>query len=151
VNRGWLLDTSTLSRFAPGRPGISEQIADWMRRQSGRLFMPVIAVAEIEAGICKLRRAGSTTRVEALSLWLDGLVRDYGDRLLDFDTVAARRAGALSDAARANGVNPGFADVAIAAIAAAHDLEILTQNIRHFMPLGVPGHDVFSTLPPELP
>lgn len=150
MSRGYLLDTSTLSRFAPGRSGIAEEIAQWMRRQSDRLFMPVIAVAEIEAGICKLRRAGGTARVAALSRWLDSLVRHYGDRVLAFDTIAARRAGAISDAASAAGMNPGFPDVAVAAIAAVHDLTVLTHNIRHFAPLGVVSHDPFARLPPEV-
>ena len=45
--------------------------------------------------------------------------------------------GALSDAALADGRNPGFADVAIAAIAKSRELVILTLNLRHFGPLGV--------------
>ena len=151
MSRGWLLDTSTVSRFAPDRPGVSAEIAEWMRRQSDRLFMPAVAIAEIEAGICKLRRSGGAARAKALLLWLEGLIRHYDDRVLAFDTAAARRAGALSDAASAIARNPGFADVAIAAVAAVHDLEILTQNIRHFVPLGVAAHDIFTTLPAELP
>lgn len=151
MNRGWLLDTSALSRLAPGRPAVSHEIAGWLQRQSDRLFVPAIAVAELEAGISKLRRAGSTTRVQALSLWLDELITHYANRVLPFDTLVARRAGALSDVATGQGIHSGFADVAIAAIAIVHGLDVLAQNLRHFARLGVAVHDPFRALPPELP
>jgi len=49
----------------------------------------------------------------------------------------ARRAGALSDQAKAAGNHPGFADVLIAATATVHGLAVATLNARHFAPLGV--------------
>ena len=58
----------------------------------------------------------------------------YADRVLPFDLTAARIAGALSDAAQAEGRHPGFADVAIAAIAKSRELAIVTLNLRHFAP-----------------
>ena len=61
--------------------------------------------------------------------------------VLAFDVDLARIFGPLSDKAIASGRHPGFADVAIAATAAAHDLIIATRNVRHFMPLGVPVVD----------
>jgi predicted nucleic acid-binding protein len=58
--------------------------------------------------------------------------------VLSFDLAAARIAGALSDAARAGRRRyPGFADIAIAAIAKSRELVIVTLNLRHFEPLGV--------------
>jgi len=69
--------------------------------------------------------------------WFDRILDDYADRVLPFDLAAARIAGALGDAAQATGRHPGFADVAIAAIAKAHELVVVTLNRRHFDPLGV--------------
>jgi predicted nucleic acid-binding protein len=66
------------------------------------------------------------------------------DRVLPFDLTAARIAGALSDAAQAEGRHPGFADVAIAAIAKSRELVILTLNLRHFGPLGVDALNPFA-------
>jgi toxin FitB len=68
----------------------------------------------------------------------------YADRVLPFDLTAARIAGALSDAAQAEGRHPGFADVAIAAIAKSRELLILTLNLRHFDPLGVDTLNPFA-------
>ena len=50
----------------------------------------------------------------------------YSDRVLPFDLIAAQTAGALNDRAYASGRHPGFADVAIAAIAKSRQLVILT-------------------------
>jgi hypothetical protein len=71
----------------------------------------------------------------------------YGDRILAFDTPAARIAGTLSDRARGLGYAPGFADIIIAATA-HHGLTILSRNIRHFKPLGVVVLDPFAALTP---
>ncbi|HMD64542.1 MAG TPA: hypothetical protein VKF83_11305 [Stellaceae bacterium] len=68
----------------------------------------------------------------------------YADRVLPFDLGAARIAGRLSDAAQADGRHPGFADVAIAAIAKSRELVILTLNLRHFDPLGVDALNPFN-------
>ena len=46
-----------------------------------------------------------------------------------------------------DGIHPGFADVAIAATAAVHDLTILTRNLKHFIPLGVSCADPFVSPP----
>ena len=70
----------------------------------------------------------------------------YADRELGFDLPAARIAGALGDAARAGGRHPGFADVAIAAIAKSRGLIILTFNLRHFDPLGVETLNPFNAV-----
>jgi toxin FitB len=63
-------------------------------------------------------------------------------------STSARTAGALSDLARNRGA-PGFADVAIAATAKCRGFTILTTNVRHFEPLGVPFSDPFAGLPPS--
>ena len=70
-----------------------------------------------------------------------------GRRVLPFDVPAARLAGEWMDAARAAGRMPGFADIAIAAIAASRDLTVLTRNLRHFGSLGAPAIDPFDSLP----
>lgn len=134
---GWLLDTDILSAFAPGKPALRPETADWFHERSEELFLSAITAAEIEAGIAKLRRTGSERRVDELREWFDRILSLYADRVLPFDLLAARIAGALGDAATAAGRHPGFADVAIAAIAESRNLVILTLNLRHFDRLGI--------------
>jgi predicted nucleic acid-binding protein len=140
----YLLDTSVLSLMAPGRPGVPPTLADWFRAQSEYLFISTITVAEIEQGIGKLRRTGGEPRAALLAQWLDALLDAQPDRILSFDVEAAKAAGQISDAALSKGRHPGFADVAIAAIAASHDMLLLTTNGRHFEPLGIAYADPSS-------
>lgn len=145
--KGYLLDTSVVSTIAPGKPPLPAPLVEWLRSRTDQLFLSAVVVAEIEAGTTKLRRAGAVVRADQLSLWLDGLIRGYGDRVLPLDAECGRATGRLFDAAKAKGRNPGFADVAIAATASVHDLLVLTRNLRHFGPLGVAHADPFDALP----
>jgi predicted nucleic acid-binding protein len=143
---GWLLDTDMLSAFAPGRHTIPPDAAGWFDDRSEELYLSAITAAEVEAGIAKLFRTGPTCRADALRVWFDRVLAVYADRVLSFDLAAARVAGALSDAARATGRHPGFADVAIAAIAKARELVLVTLNKRHFEPLGI---EIFNPFAPH--
>ncbi len=143
----YLVDTNVLSSGAPGRPQRSASLVTWMDTHSDRLFVSAVTVAEISQGIAKMKRAGSDPRAGTLGDWLELVLHLYGERVLPFDTAAARLAGKLMDQARATGNSPGFADVAIAATAGSRGLTVLTRNLRHFVPLGVPATDPFERLP----
>jgi predicted nucleic acid-binding protein len=143
---GWLLDTDVLSAFAPGRPGIPQGTAAWFDDRTEALYLSAITAAEIEAGIAKLFRTGAMRRADALRVWFDRILALYADRVLSFELGSARIAGLLGDSAQAAGRHPGFADVAIAAIARARELVVVTLNQRHFDPLGV---EVFNPFAPH--
>lgn len=144
---GYLIDTSLISALAPGKPPVPPALTDWLRSKTTELFLPCLAVAEIEQGICKLRRQGGYPRAEVLTRWLDELVVLYGGHILPLDTRGARLAGQISDKAIAAGRHPGFPDVAVAAIAQQNTLMVLTRNVRHFAALGIPHVDPFARLP----
>ena len=136
-----------LSAGAPGRRERTEGLVRWMEARLRALFLSTVTVAELTGGIAKLKRAGSVSPAARLGEWLDLVLHLYGGRVLPFDVPAARLAGQLMDKARTAGHTPGFADIAIAATAASRRLTILTRNLRHFTPLGVPATDPFGTLP----
>jgi predicted nucleic acid-binding protein len=144
----YLVDTNVISAVSPSRPA-PVALVEWMDVQSSSLFLSVVTLAEIEDGIAKLRREKATRKSRELARWLDAMLHLYGDRVLAFDTAAARIAGELSDRARGQGHAPGFADIIIAATARHHALTVLSRNVRHFKPLGVPVLDPFSELPPS--
>jgi toxin FitB len=123
-------------------------LLQWMDRNSKRLYLSVITIAEIEDGIAKAKREGATRKATLLAEWRDALVHLYSPRILPFDLPPARIAGALSDKARGEGFTPGFADVAIGAIAQHHELTVLTGNVDDFTVLGVAVHDPVAELPP---
>ena len=139
-----------VSALAPGRETlVSAPLGAWLQAHHKELFLPAIAIAEMAQGIGKLRRAGGAERADRLDRWLDGLLAAYADRILPLDAHAARLAGQMSDAAMAQGRHPGFADVAIAALARHAGLLLLTCNLKHFQPLGVACADPLVQLPPR--
>ena len=147
--KGYLLDTSVVSVLAPGRESfVPTPLSGWLQAHHKQLYLPCIAIAEMAQGIGKLRRAGGAERADRLDRWLDGLLSIYADRILPLDAQAARLAGDISDAAMAQGRHPGFADVAIAALAQNAGLLLLTCNLKHFEPLGVACADPLVALPP---
>jgi toxin FitB len=137
VVSGWLVDTNVLSAFGPDRQPPDAAVGNWMEDHTDQLFTCSVTAAEISTGIAKLRRLGAALRAERLKNWFERVLVLYGDRVLPLDLAAARIAGDLSDAATAIGRHPGFPDIAIAAIARAHGLVVLTANHRHFEPLGI--------------
>ena len=146
--KGYLLDTSVVSVLAPGRePFVPTPLGEWLQAHHKHLYLPCIAIAEMAQGIGKLRRSGGVERADRLDGWLDGLLATYADRILPLDAQAARLAGILSDAAMAQGRHPGFADVAIAALAQNAGLLLLTCNLKHFEPLGIACVDPLVQLP----
>lgn len=142
----YLVDTNILSAGAPTKSAADRALVSaWLERRGDALFLSAITIAEIEAGIAKAQRSGATAMSDALRQWLGVVEHLYGDRILPFGIEEAHCAGAMMDKARARA--PGFEDIAIAATAEAHGLTVLTANLRHFEPLGVPCIDPFAELP----
>jgi len=148
VSIRFLVDTDVLSVGAPSKTRAGPDLVEWMDRNSERLYVCVVTIAEIEDGIAKSRREGAIRKAARLREWLETLVHLYAPRILPFDLPAARIAGELSDEARGRGHTAGFADLAIGAIARCHDLTLLTRNLKHYAPLGVAAHDPVAALPP---
>jgi predicted nucleic acid-binding protein len=143
----YLLDTNVISIGAPTATAAPPELVDWMDAHSPVLFLSVVSVVEIQSGIAKSRREGAARKANDMAAWLDMLLDLYGDRILPLDIGIAHMAGEISDRARALGRPTGFADIAIAATAAHRRLTVLTRNVKHFAPLGVPLHDPFGALP----
>jgi predicted nucleic acid-binding protein len=142
----FLLDTNIISAMAPARKTERAALAAWLDQASEQLFLSVITAAEIASGIAKAEREGAARKAALLRQWWQAIEHLYGQRLLPFDLRAAHVAGLILDRARAH--RPGFEDIAIAATAEVHGLTVLTDNERHFAPLGVPMLNPLKSLPP---
>lgn len=137
--RGYLLDTNIISMLSPSRNEASKEFLEWLERidGQGQLYLSVVTVHEIEKGISLLEHKGATARAAGLKIWLAGLTSTYEDRILAIDASVATVAGRLEAVAIASGHNPGMADALIAGTAKAHDLQVITRNLKHFTPFGV--------------
>ena len=71
-----------------------------------------------------------------LATWLDSVVTLYGEHILTVNPAIARRWGQLSAT-----IGHDSADLLIAATALEHGLAVVTRNVRHFQPTGVPVVD----------
>lgn len=141
------MDTNVLSAGAPTKAVPRAELRAWMERNSAGLYLSVITVAEVEDGIARSRRSGAHAKAARLGEWLETVLHLYGERVLPIDIETARRMGVLSDQARGMGHDPGLADLAIAATALVRGYVVLTRNVRHFAPLGVPTCDPEERLP----
>ena len=134
----FLIDTDVLSALRKRKR--HPEIARWVEAQrSADLYLSVVTVGEIERGIERQHRR-DPVHAHALAAWLDRLLALYGDRILAVDLSAARRWGRLSHLIGHEG-----ADLLIAATALEHGLTVVTRNVRHFEPTGVPVLDPWST------
>jgi predicted nucleic acid-binding protein len=143
----FLVDTNVISALAPSRAERPQALLEWLEQNADRLFLSAVTAAEIRAGIAKATREGAHRKAENLAAWWSAIEHLYGARILAFDLKAATLAGEMADRAKASGASPGFADIAIAATAAAHDHELLTRNLRHFAPLYDKVFDPFDQPP----
>ena len=119
------------------------EVARWLAGQrAADLYLSVVSIGEIERGLAavKDRDPAFAARLEE---WLDALLRFYGDRILPVDPSVARRWGAISQ-----GLGHAGPDLLIAATALEHGLTVVTRNIRHFEPTGVPVLDPSSPAGP---
>lgn len=130
----FLIDTDVLSSLRKRER--NPNIVRWVKGQrTDDLYLSVVSVGEIERGIAQQeRRDPAFARV--LGAWLDTVLSLYSGRLLPVDLSTARRWGRLSD-----DIGHANADLLIAATALDHGLTVVTCNIRHFKPTGVPVID----------
>ena len=142
----FLLDTNIISAIAPNKQKRNEELALWLDQASELLFLSVVSAAEIRSGISKAEREGASKKATALRDWWRAIEHLYANRLLAFDLKAAEAAGRMLDRSRAYDV--GFEDIAIAATAEVNGLTVLTDNERHFTPLGVALVNPLKMLPP---
>lgn len=128
-----VLDTNVVSEAM--KPGPNPAVRAWLDEQAAEtLYLSSVTLAELLFGIASLP-AGR--RKNALAQTLDGLLELFRDRVLAFDTDAARHYAELAVAARAAGKGFSTTDGYIAAIAAARGFSVATRDVAPFRAAGV--------------
>lgn len=132
-----VLDTNVVSEAM--RPQPHPAVLAWLDAQSAEtLYLSSVTLAELLFGIGALP-AGR--RRDALARTLDGLHALFGERVLAFDTAAARHHARLAIAARAAGAGFPTPDGYIAAIAASRGFAVATRDVAPFEAAGLPVID----------
>ncbi len=96
-----------------------------------KLFLSVITVGELRRGVELIRYRGDEKQARKLESWLDTLLENYADYLLDFTTFEAQVWGRLRVPRHENSI-----DKQIAATALTYDLTLVTRNVRDFADTG---------------
>jgi predicted nucleic acid-binding protein len=143
----YLLDTNIVSMLDPRRHAQAPALIAWLERNGTSLFLSVLTIAEMDAGILKLRREGKTARADELSALVQAILADFDDRVLPVDAETARHVARLGEQSHRQPI--GLADLIIAATAVRHGLVLLTRNMSELGRLGIAARDPFMELPPE--
>lgn len=129
-----LLDTNVVSELR--KPTAAASVLQWIDGlDEDRIFLSVVTLAEIRAGIARLGEGRQRTN---LTRWLDvDLPQRFAGRILAVDVASAIIWGDLIVAARRTGLALTAMDGMIGATARAHGLTLATRNVRDFRDLGI--------------
>jgi predicted nucleic acid-binding protein len=137
-----VLDTNVVSEAMKPHPHPAVQA--WLDAQAAEtLYLSSVTLAELLFGIGTLP-AGR--RKDALAHVLEGLLELFGDRVLAFDTDAARHYAGLAVKARAAGKGFPTPEGYIAAMAAARGFTVATRDVAPFQAAGVAVIDPWEAI-----
>jgi len=123
-----VLDTNVVSEAMKPQP--HPAVRAWLNEQAAEtLFLSSVTLAELLFGIGSLPFG---KRKDMLAQALDGLMGLFSDRVLPFDTDAARRYAELAVTARTGGRGFPTPDGYIAAIAASRGFVVASRDVGPF-------------------
>ena len=130
----FLLDTNIVSELLRPRP--NPTVETWVGdRRATDLYFSAIGEAELRYGVAILPAGRRQT---ALASAIEAILReDFADRILPFDSEAAREYADMAAARRAAGRSVAPTDCQIAAIARSRGMAVATRNVRDFNGISV--------------
>lgn len=125
----YLLDTNVISETIKITP--NQNVLAWLSSiPMSKFCLSVLSLGEIRKGIEKLANA---PKKQKIILWLEtDLINQFNGRILDIDSQVADKWGYISSFNNIPAV-----DGLIAATALAHNLKLITRNVRDFQILGL--------------
>ncbi len=130
----YLVDTNVVSEARKIRradKGVQAFFARAAEKQTP-LYLSVVTIGELRRGVELIRHRGDELQAQRLERWLEGILAEYGDCILDFNEQMAQVWGRLRVPHPQNAL-----DKQIAATALIHDLAVVTRNVEDFLGTGV--------------
>lgn len=131
----YVLDTNVVSALRiRGRNPLVERWASSVPATDQ--YVTAMSIAEIERGIAA-KEQEDRSQGEVLRRWFsERVLPAFASRVLSFDLPAARVLATFRVPEHAP-----YDDALIAAVAAANEMTVVTRNVAHLKPLGVPYLD----------
>lgn len=130
----YLIDTNVISELRKrnsANQGV-QLFFNTAQKKSLKLYLSVISIGELRRGVEKIRHRNDSIQAKQLELWLNHLIDDYRDHILDFGSTEAQIWGKLRVPRHENAI-----DKQIAATALVYDLTVVTRNTGDFVDTGV--------------
>ena len=140
----FVLDTNVASELM--RPEPATSVAAWIAGRDAReMYLTAVSEAELRYGVAVMPAGKRRTGLEAaMTRWLD---LGFGERILPFDSAAARAYAEIAAERRRAGRSIGEADCQIAAISWSRGASLVTRNVRDFEGTGLHVIDPWSADP----
>jgi len=97
-----------------------------------QVFISVVTVGELRRGVELIRYRGDVRQASQLEKWVEGLLAEYGDHILDINQDIAQLWGRLRVPHPENAL-----DKQIVATALIYELTVVTRNHKDFVKTGV--------------
>ncbi len=123
------IDTNVASELM--RPEPTPAVAAWIAERDAReMYLTAVSEAELRYGVAIMPVGRRRKALEtAMTRWLD---LGFRERVLPFDSAAARAYAEIAAERRQTGRTIGEADCQIAAICRSRGAVLVTRNVRDF-------------------
>ena len=130
----YLVDTNVISearKKSKANTGVRAFFKQAIKDET-RIFVSVVTVGELRRGVESIRYRGDVRQANQLEKWLENLMAEYQDHILDINQDIAQLWGRLRATHPENAL-----DKQIAATALIYELTVVTRNHKDFVKTGV--------------
>ena len=137
----YLLDTNVISEIRKGEranAGVRAFFQQAIANQE-KVFLSVVTIGELRRGIELIRYRNDHAQAQQLEQWLDTILSQYRDYIIDIDSDITQLWGRLRVPHHEHEL-----DKLIAATAILYDLTVVTRNVQDFAGTGTHLLNPFS-------